>query len=122
MRKMFLALVGCSAVLGLASPAKADVEDCANKLLPTLGADTHPIERAEHRVQVEHEGLRYHWIVVDIKNGRKDITTVIAENDSGYCDFKMVDVGHNISTIEQYEEALTKPIADKFYRAFRENR
>lgn len=116
MNKKLLSLFSGFSILFLALPARADVESCLNQQLQSnLGVAE--VEKAE---QIEHEGIRYHWIHVQIKNGRM-IRTVIAENNTGHCALVMGDMGHNISTIEQYEEALTKPIADKFYKAFREN-
>lgn len=120
MKRVLVTILGCAAVLGWAIPAKADVESCLNNKMqeafPTLNNST-----AKHVLQIEHQGINYHWILVKTEGGR-EIRTVIGENDVGHCSLLMSDMGHNISTIEQYEEALTKPIADKFYRAFRENR
>lgn len=96
-------------------PAHASMETCLNKLLQTERFKSYsPFQEAEHRASIEHNGLRYHWIYLSRREGRREIETVITENNLGYCDVALFDYGLNYETQEQYVKALGKPVMDKF--------
>lgn len=100
----------------LALPAYANPEGCLNKQLETPGMEI--FDKAEHRSQVEYNGIRYHWLWLSASKlpGRRfqDIPTVIAENDSGYCEMPLYDPSGAIQSQQDVEKLLSKPVSDLF--------
>ncbi|KAI9134395.1 hypothetical protein [Acaryochloris sp. CCMEE 5410] len=74
----------------------------------------------EIEAQVEHQGVRYHWISLGSDYPRfKNVETIIAESDQGVCEMPVHDPGGNMHTLEQYERVLPKAVVQKFINVFR---
>ncbi|NJM66940.1 MAG: hypothetical protein HC851_15360 [Acaryochloris sp. RU_4_1] len=115
MKRKLLGLFAISLLIAVPLPANASMETCLDNLLQTERFKSYsPFKKAEHRASVEHKGVRYHWIFLSREEGSRQIETVIAENNSGYCHAALFDYGSNYVTKEQYIRTLGKPVVDKF--------
>lgn len=103
----------------LVLPAHANPDSCLNKQLKAPGMEI--FDKAEQRSQVEYNGIRYHWLWLSASklSGRRfqNIPTVIAENDSGYCEMPLYDPSGAIRSQRDVEQLLSKPVSDLFVKA-----
>lgn len=102
----------------MALPAYANPESCLNKQLEAPGMEV--FDKALHRSQVEFNGIRYHWLRLsasEVSGRLQDVPTVIAENDSGYCEMPLHDPSGAIRSQEDVEKLISKPVSDLFVEA-----
>ncbi|MGR3279890.1 hypothetical protein ACSYAD_33080 [Acaryochloris marina NIES-2412] len=96
-------------------PAHANPENCLNKQLQSPGMGI--FDKAVQRSKVEFNGVRYHWLWLSASkvSGRlQNVPTVIAENDSGYCEMPLHDPSGAIRSQTDVEMLLGKPVSDLF--------
>lgn len=117
--KLFLSTITFLTISLVTPPAKADVNTCLDKFLQGELADI-GYRAGEIEAQVEHQGIRYHWLSLDSDYPRfKNVEAIIAESDQGVCEMPVYDPGGNMYTQESYERVLPKAVVQKFMKAFR---
>lgn len=95
-------------------PARADMESCFNNHLQT-SLKMFPIESAQHKATVEHNGLRYHWLHVYTSDTRYPLGEAVIAESSDVCKLPIFDVTGNI---QDYNSYLGPEVVEKFKKQF----
>lgn len=117
--KLFLSTIPFLTILLVAPSVKADVNTCLDRILQDKLADI-GYRAGEIEAQVEHRGIRYHWLSLDSDYPRfKNVEAIIAESNQGTCEMPVYDPAGNMHTLESYERVLPKAVVQKFMEVFR---